>query len=353
MNSVKKNLVFVITKSEVGGAQKWVSEQKKILDNYFNVYLVTSDKGWLTEEFPVSNTFIIPSLINVKNILNIFHVARALKKIKADIVVSNSANAGLYARLSKLIWKHRAIYVSHGWSCIYNGGRAQKIYCLIEKWLSYLSDSILCVSDNDRRNAIKVIGIKECKLALINNATLPAETMVDPVKYHSGPLRLVFVGRMTYPKRPKLLAEALHNKEDVNMFFIGGGEYLEALRVKYRNQDNIHFLGEVKGFCSYRDYDAFILTSDSEGLPMSAIEAGVVGLPLLLSDVGGCSELIYEFDGEKNGILFGNNVEEVSSAIDEMQAHYNEYRFVANKVAHHFNLNNLKDEYINLYKGSQ
>lgn len=49
----------MITKSEVGGAQKWVSEQKKILDNYFNVYLVTSDKGWLTEEFPVSNTFII------------------------------------------------------------------------------------------------------------------------------------------------------------------------------------------------------------------------------------------------------------------------------------------------------
>lgn len=351
MNSVKKNLVFVITKSEVGGAQKWVSEQKTILDNYFNIYLITSDKGWLTEQFPDGKTFIIPSLANVKNILNIFHISKALKEIKADIVVSNSANAGLYARLAKLFWKHRAIYVSHGWSCIYNGGRAQRIYCLIEKWLSYLSDSILCVSDNDRKNAIKVIGIKECKLTLINNATLPAETMISPVNYHSGPLRLVFVGRMTHPKRPELLAEVLRNKKNIKLFFIGGGEYLEPLRIKYNNNDNIHFLGELKGFCNYRDYDAFILTSDSEGLPMSAIEAGVVGLPLLLSDVGGCSELIYEYDGEKNGILFGNSAEEVSLAIDDMQAHYDKYRLAANKVAHHFNLSNLKDKYVNLYKG--
>lgn len=351
MNTVKKNLVFVITKSEVGGAQKWVSEQKKILDSYFNIYLVTSDKGWLTEQFSNDKIFLIPSLKSAKNILNILYVSNVLKKIKADIVVSNSANAGLYARLSKLFWKHRAIYVSHGWSCIYNGGRAQKIYCLIERCLSYLSDSILCVSDNDRKNAIKIIGIKECKLDLINNATLPAETMINPVNYHSGPLRLVFVGRMTYPKRPELLAEALCNKESIDMFFIGGGEYLEALRVKYKNSVNIHFLGELKGFSNYAAYDAFILASDSEGLPMSAIEAGVVGLPLLLSDVGGCSELIYERDGEKNGILFGNSIEEISLAIEDMQTHYNKYRLTANKISHHFNLSNLKDDYINLYKG--
>ncbi|HIH4880779.1 glycosyltransferase [Citrobacter braakii] len=351
MNAFKKNLVFVITKSEVGGAQKWVSEQKKILDNYFNIYLITSTKGWLTEQFQDDKTFLIPNLLSVKNILNTFYVSNVLRNIKADIVVSNSANAGLYARLSKLFWKHRAIYVSHGWSCIYNGGRAQKIYCLIERWLSYLTDSILCVSDNDRKNAIKVIGIKESKLALINNATIPVETMISPVNYHSGPLRLVFVGRMTYPKRPELLAEALCKKENIDIFFIGDGEYLEVLRIKYRNSGNIHFLGEVKGFSNYGAYDAFILASDSEGLPMSAIEAGVVGLPLLLSNVGGCGELIYERDGEKNGILFRNSIEEVLLAIEDMQNHYDKYRLTANKISHHFNLNNLKDDYINLYKG--
>lgn len=350
-SSNKKNLIFVITKSEVGGAQKWVSEQKIILESHFNIFLITSDKGWLTEQFDAEKLFIVPGLKSVRNIFNIFSIAKILKKTHADIVVSNSANAGLYARLSKLLWKHRSIYVSHGWSCIYNGGHAQKIYCLIERLLSYISDSILCVSENDKKNAISIIGINRQKLTTINNATLPAESIFDAGYNNSGPLRLVFVGRMTHPKRPDLLADAVSAIDNVEVYFIGGGEYLEALKKKHSNNIKVNFLGEVKGFCNYKDFDAFILVSESEGLPMSAVEAGVVGLPLLLSDVGGCGELIYEYGGGKNGLLLRNNVEEISMAIEEMKINYKKYKYVAKEIAHHFDLNHLKDDYIALYKG--
>ncbi|EFF3582996.1 glycosyltransferase [Escherichia coli] len=347
----RKRLVFIITKSEVGGAQKWVSEQKLLLEDKYDTFLITSCTGWLTDNFSPDKVFFVPALTNIKKISNLFSIAKILRMLKADIVVSNSANAGLYARLAKIIWKHRSIYVSHGWSCIYNGGRAKKILCFIERFLSFFSDAILCVSENDKDNALNIIGIKESKLKLIKNATFP--TNKEKNFWHIMPkvLRLVFVGRMTHPKRPDLLAETLSRKKDVELFLVGGGEYLERLKNIYKNYDNIHFVGEIKDFNNYDDYDAFILVSESEGLPMSAIEAGVTGLPLLLSDVGGCHELIGEYEGKYNGVLFNNNINDISRAIDEVRNNYEQYCKVANKISCQFNLNSFKEDYIVLYEG--
>ncbi|HFP0602102.1 TPA: glycosyltransferase, partial [Escherichia coli] len=112
-----------------------------------------------------------------------------------------------------------------------------------------------------------------------------------------------------------------------------------------------HFVGEIKDFNNYDDYDAFILVSESEGLPMSAIEAGVTGLPLLLSDVGGCHELIGEYEGKYNGVLFNNNINDISRAIDEVRNNYEQYCKVANKISCQFNLNSFKEDYIVLYEG--
>ena len=41
----RKRLVFIITKSEVGGAQKWVSEQKLLLEDKYDTFLITSCTG--------------------------------------------------------------------------------------------------------------------------------------------------------------------------------------------------------------------------------------------------------------------------------------------------------------------
>ena len=70
------------------------------------------------------------------------------------------------------------------------------------------------------------------------------------------------------------------------------------------------FLRKVKDFQNFSDYDVFCLISDSEGLPLSAIEAMSCGLPLVLSNVGGCSELIKE-----NGFLVDNSPEEIANKL--------------------------------------
>jgi glycosyltransferase involved in cell wall biosynthesis len=59
------------------------------------------------------------------------------------------------------------------------------------------------------------------------------------------------------------------------------------------------------------DLDAVLLTSRSEGLPVSLIEAAAAGLPVVAMDVGGVGELVAH---ERTGFL-GADVDELAFAL--------------------------------------
>lgn len=345
---MNNKIAIVITKSEIGGAQTWVLELYNILNPIFDVYLITSEKGWLTNHFPIEDTFIIPNLASAKKPSCIFKISNILKENNIDTVISNSANAGLYARLAKLLKPHNHIYVSHGWSCIYNGGRFKNIFCWIEKSLSMISNTILCVSEQDKKNAINIIGINENKISVIKNRISPLRGK----EKINNRLKAIFVGRMVHPKRPDLFIEAAQKTPSVDFYLVGDGPQLENLKSQYSDkQENLFFLGEIKNFDAYYDFDIFVLCSDSEGLPMSAIEAGSAGLPLILSDVGGCSELIYPFDDKSNGLLVNNDVNSLLNALKEISENYLAYYDCAQNTRHQFNIESVAHEYIKLIQG--
>ena len=60
-------------------------------------------------------------------------------------------------------------------------------------------------------------------------------------------------------------------------------------------------------------FDIFIMSSAWEGLPISLIEASISGLPCIVTDVGGCSEVLNTC---KNGIIVEpNNAQKLADAI--------------------------------------
>lgn len=344
MGLVMKNIVFVITKSEIGGAQSWVYEVAKVLStspDCTTISLITSDHGWLTECSIFDFVEIIPEIQKKFSINAILKIRKFLSKIDADIVISSSANAGFYSRLTKLIYKHYSIYVSHGWSCIYNGGRMSALYCTIETMLSKITDKIVCVSQSDKHKALKILGISESKLEVVINTITPMEAR-DSQLPPSG--KVLFLGRLTPPKRPELIAEVISQQREFTLDIVGDGSYFSTLKEKYGKYDNIHFLGEIKGFNNFSDYDVFSLVSDSEGLPVSAIEAHTAGLPLILSDVGGCSELI-----SNNGLLVDNSINSISNAIGTIFDDYNVFLKNAQKCKTKFNIEQHKQLYIDTF----
>ncbi len=338
---MKRKILFIVTKSENGGAQKWVKEQLDITKEYFDTYLATNKSGWL-----VDNSNFLDALIDKKiesrfSLLYLYKLIKFIKKNRIDLIVASSANAGLYARLAKIFTKVKVIYVAHGWSAIYNGGRLKSIYIFIERILSILSDSILCVSKADYKNAVEKIGIKNSKLKLIRNKIFPLKRVKE--SFSEGRIKLVTVSRFRYPKRNDLLIEAVKDL-DVELYLVGDGPLrgeLESLK-----SNNIHFLGEIDNFSDYYKYDIFVLISDSEGLPLSALEAMSAKLPLVLSRVGGCVEVV-----DNNGVLVDNMVDNIKNGIKMSITNIYKYSENSYKLFNkEFNMHLHKDIYIEYYK---
>lgn len=330
-----KNIAFVITKSIIGGAQGWVLEQVKLLKDDCKIILITSESGWLTETIVCDKIVILPEIRKMASIKAIYVLYKTLKENKIDIVVSSSANAGLYSRLVRLFLRFRGVYVSHGWSCIYNGNVLKFIFCYIERLLSYITDVVWCVSQSDADKAIKIIGIKPEKIITQLNAITPlTERPNRPCQN-----KIIYVCRLAYPKRPDLILKVAAANPNFDLDIVGDGEYFQDLKKEYSSYDNIHFYGEIKGFDRFHEYDVFVLTSESEGLPMAAIEATSASLPVILSDVGGCSEVV-----DKNGILIGNTIEELNSALNTVFSNYDSFYKEAQKQKNKFDINSVKDK---------
>ena len=334
-------LLFVITKSDVGGAQKWTKEQIDVCDTHFICYLATNQDGWLTESAQTENIFLNRLIEKRFSLKYLFLLSRYVNSNEIKIVVASSANAGIYARLLKILNPSlRISYVSHGWSAIYNGRKLATFYSFVEKLLSYLSDSILCISEYDYVRAVKKIGIRKNKLKQISNSIYPIFEGVSVVQ--PGRKKILCIARASSPKRIDLLITAVKDM-DVDLHIVGGGDQLPYLRRIATK--NVIFLGEIPGFSRFRDFDIFCLISDSEGLPLAGIEAMSCGLPLILSNVGGCSELV-----RGNGSLVSNDVASIKAAILENILHQKERGILSIHLYNQkFNLNENSEEYICYY----
>ena len=110
----------------------------------------------------------------------------------------------------------------------------------------------------------------------------------------------VFVGRLAAIKDlPTLLrafSAARAEREGLRLWIVGDGperRALEALATELGVAEAVHFWGEQHAVAAFfRAADVFCMSSTSEGLPMSLLQAMSAGLPALVTDVGGMAEVV-------------------------------------------------------------
>lgn len=123
-------------------------------------------------------------------------------------------------------------------------------------------------------------------------------------------LRLVSCSRVTDVKRLDKIVDALSKIKDIQIEWthFGDGELLESVKEKAKKlSDNIEciFTGAIPNaqiYEKYReiDFHAILNVSDSEGIPVSIMEAMSFGIPIIATNVGGVSELVVD---NENGFL--------------------------------------------------
>jgi glycosyltransferase involved in cell wall biosynthesis len=188
------------------------------------------------------------------------------------------------------------------------------------------SDQLLAVGDKVRQDLLEAgVGTLN-KFSLmppgLQISELPNKSASrDFYGLSSQKLECAFIGRVTRIKRPDRFLDVVSEIEsrglDVEFFIAGDGELLENCRARISAEDlPVKVLGwqsNIEKVLSAADI--VVLTSDNEGTPLSLIQAGMAGLPVVSTRVGSVPEVV--LDGV-TGIITSLDVQDIADALEKL-----------------------------------
>ena len=305
MEDRKPRLLILITLSELGGAQTAVSLLLPGLVDRFEVTLAAHGRGPLLDSAQAAGVPYV-ELEHVRRAIDpwqdgrgLVELVRLCRRLRPDIVHVHSSKVGVLGRLAA--WLARVpvrVYTVHGWSFAAYDGLAGRVYLWLERLMRPLTTAVVCVAEATRRQGIAARACDHARTVVIHNA-VEVESFGAHVA-SSGPPQIISVGRFAYPKDFATLLEALTLLEtEHHATLVGDGP--DVAEVADAVPDQVELLG-ARGDVSdlLARADIFVLSSRSEGFPVSILEAMAAGLPVVATDVGGVAEAVV--DGE-TGIL--------------------------------------------------
>jgi glycosyltransferase involved in cell wall biosynthesis len=328
----KVKVVHIITKLELGGAQQNTLYTVEHLDkNLFDVYLL-SGRGGILDGFAKSlvknsgvKVIFISTLVReiniIKDILAFIEIFELLRKIRPDIIHTHSSKAGIVARWSAFVLnlfsknKIKIIHTFHGFAFSkFHNFFVRIFYITLEFFTGIISDRLIFVSIDNMNTARKYnigmvknyviirCGIKinefervsfdnEFKKLKMQNLNLTLKekviTTIGPFKPQKNLVDFIKMVRFVIDELPD---------ENLIFFIAGDGKQknlLISLAKKLSVYEKIKFLSwyeDIKGLLAVTDI--FVMTSLWEGLPRSAVEALVAGVPVVAYAVDGLNDII-------------------------------------------------------------
>jgi glycosyltransferase involved in cell wall biosynthesis len=322
------HICIAITKSNMGGAQKYVlTLAKQFHMQGKKVTVLAGGDGVL---FDSLQEFGIP-FIKLKNserdisIFKEFKLAKEiydiLKELKPSVLHLNSSKlGGTGSVIGRLAGVRKIIFTAHGWA--FNEPRPswQKFIFYILYWFTILASSkTICVS-KQTRNQISFLPFIKNKLEIIYNGIevpdfIDESTVKEKLASQFPQLDITkkWIGVLAelHPvKGHDILIEAISQitpllKNSYQVIFLGTGQIeteLKKLVSQKSLEEYVFFTGFVEKASQYlKAFELVILPSRSEALPLVVLEAGLAGTLLLTSNVGGIPEVIMD---TRSGFLF-------------------------------------------------
>lgn len=254
-----------------------------------------------------------------------------LEKKNIDIIYTYWNDVAAYAAcLAKRKGKVRQVISrAHGFD-VYEFRRPEAYMPLKRQFVSDM-DKVFVLSKEAFQYMQNQYGLQPNQLEIGRLGVVIPEASCKPTGPNS--LHLVSVSSCVPVKRIDKIINAIKQFSiknpviQVKWTHLGDGPLRESLekqaQAKLGPQSNVNysFVGyvtneEVNRFYQTNSVDIFINTSESEGIPVSIMEAMAAGVPTIAPDVGGVSELV----NQENGHLLSNspNVDEVEQSINLM-----------------------------------
>lgn len=219
---------------------------------------------------------------------------KSFRNSRPDVVHCHNATAAIIAAFpARLAGVKTVIATRHGLVKPPYQIRRELKFALASRWC----DWIVGVCEGTRANLLAAPFAARDRIIHIYNGALPADIRAAP-RPKNG-FTLLDVGRLAPLKDHASLLRAVAltraNHKDLQLWIVGDGPLelsLRKLTCELGLNDTVTFFGEQADVSPFMlAADLFVSSSVTEGLPVSLLEAMSVGLPAVVTDVGGMGEI--------------------------------------------------------------
>lgn len=284
----------------IGGAERMCVNISNVLNRDGNkVYLCISRNSGELEAFIDDNIEICR--LKKRSKFDLFAFLRLLKfVINNKIEIIHAHSSSIYWVTLIKIFKPSLLVVWHDHYGLSESltDKDRKVL----KFCSYFIDAIISVNETLKKWSLKNMKVKGSKIVFINNfPLLPVINRLNNREEINLLCMANFREQKDHITLIKAISIVLSKKPDSNIKLILAGTYsdneyyrnvLELIH-NYNLKDVVSIRGAVQNIADLLAItDIGILSSVSEGLPVTLLEYGLAKLPVVVTDVGQCSDVI-------------------------------------------------------------
>lgn len=336
-------ILHVITRSEWGGAQQVVCQLAEAQHKKGHmVEVMCGEQGRLVCELqkagvPVRFNRHLQRSLSCKDIRAAVDLWKVCSE-RFDLIHAHSSKAGVFARLIGWLRGIPVCFTVHGFGVSPNHPRwKQGLYFGVERWLAWLTDALVFVSNADEARAraqgwldkakystVIFNGVRSSKKEIPDlGETMPWKNMSR--KKFGIPCDAYVIGnlaRVVWVKNPEFwqaVAKRFLEEDQEGYFIWFGGEDDPSLHgVTNRScEGRICFWGETENIdLAFQGIDVLFLSSRSEGMPLAVLEGMSRKKAILAPALPGLSEML---EGECGLTYSPENVEQAVATLHRLK----------------------------------
>lgn len=315
-------ILFVITKSNWGGAQAYVhtlatayqARGMQVAVALGGTGAAGADTGRLADALRAAGVpiHILPSFTRdvslTRELRALSELFQLFRKERPTVVHLNSSKAGgLGALAARLAGVPRIVFTSHGLAYDENRPLPARALIWLSTWITFLLTHRVIVISRDNFDRARKLPFCRRKIRLVHNGIAPldlkerdvARARLAPDSPRSG----LWIGTIAELTRNKNLASlidaaALLKKRghSFTLCIIGQGEEAAALESQIMRQnlgDSVHVAGFIPDANTLlRAFDIFTLVSTKEGLPYVLLEAAEASCAVVATAIPGTTDIV-------------------------------------------------------------
>ncbi len=301
--------------------------------------------------------------------LALFNLVRFIRRNRVDVIHSHNPAVLAYGLAAGLLTRTSHVHSVHGRGTQGETGRSLK--SRLRRMACRLGVRFTAVSRDCIHRLTVVDGLPVAKLYLVTNGIdtmrwLPPEPDARRrsrrrYRWNDDHLVIGTVGRLSKAKNYPMLIDSFRtmikrrNMDQARLLLVGDGSERQALEHQVSRADlgdKVVFTGERRDVIpELHAMDLFCLSSDTEGTPMTLLEAGACGLPAVVTAVGGNPEVIAA--GETGLVVPPNDPDNFSLALARLAENAALRRAMGaaarERIAARYSLAAMTEAYIDLY----